>query len=229
MYRLRAVGAKSADRVRPSGDRSLRRIAAVDSVTVRAHISTPRENVFALISDVAARPAWCDHFMKDYRLLTPRSVGVGAGARFRLDWRGGTRYVEFTIVEERAPRRIVEEGRTGRLGRTRYGAEYELTSPSAGVTRVEVTLWTEPENPVERLREALGFRSFMRKRSRRALDRLRAILEEPPDGPLPRATIAGYEPRKAPRFGTRAGRGFRTQPDDGSLPASRPEPPRVAE
>ncbi|HLL86238.1 MAG TPA: SRPBCC family protein [Thermoleophilaceae bacterium] len=201
----------------------------MDSVTVHAHISAPREDVFALIADVAARPAWCDHFMKDYRLLTPRSTGVGAGARFRLDWRGGTRYVEYTIVDARSPRRIVEDGRTGRLGRTLYGAEYDLTSPSAGLTRVELTLWTEPENPVERLREALGFRSFMRKRSRRALDRLRAILEEDRDGPLARATIAGYEPRKAPRFGTRAGRSFRTEPDDGGLPAARPEPPKVAE
>ena len=229
MYRLKALRAKSANVSRPPGDRSLRRIAAVDSVTVRTHISAPREKVFALISDVAARPAWTNHFMKDYRLLTPRSVGVGAGARFRLDWRGGTRYVEFAIVEAHSPRRIVEHGRTGRLGRTRYGAEYELTSPAAGVTRVELTLWTEPENALERLRETLGFRSFMRKRSRRALDRLRAILEEPPDGQLPRATIAGYEPAKAPRFGARAGRGFRNEPDDGGLPAARPEPPKVAE
>jgi uncharacterized protein YndB with AHSA1/START domain len=228
VYRLHPVRAKCAFPARPPGDRPLRRIAAVDAVTVRAHISAPREEVFALLADVAARPAWCDHFMKDYRLVTPRSVGVGAGARFRLDWRGGTRYVEFTVVEERSPRRIVEEGRTGRLGRTRWGAEYELTSPSAGITRVELTVWTEPENPVERLREALGFRSFVRRRNRRALDRLRAILEEDHDGPLPRATIAGYEPRKSPRFGTGAGRSFREEPD-GGLPAWRSEPPKVAE
>ena len=196
---------------------------------MHAHISAPRERVFELIADVAARPAWCDHFMKDYRLLSPRTVGVGAGARFRLDWRGGTRYVEFTIVEARAPRKLVEEGRTGRLGRTRFGAEYELTMAGAGFTRVELTVWTEPENPIERVREALGFRRFMRRRCRRALVRLRAILEEGPDGPLARATIAGFEPRKAPRFGTRAGPRFRTEPDDGGLPASRPEPPRVAE
>ena len=195
---------------------------------MQTHISAPREEVYALIADVAMRPAWCDHFMKDYRLLTPRSVGVGAGGRFRLDWLGGTRYVEFTIVAERSPRRIVEEGRTGRLGRTRYGAEYELTSPSAGLTRVALTLWTEPENPVERFREALGFRSFMRGRSRRALERLRTVLEEGGRGPLSYATIAGYEPRKAPRFGTRTGRGFRAASDHGGLPASRPEPPKVA-
>jgi uncharacterized protein YndB with AHSA1/START domain len=201
----------------------------VDALTVRTHISAPRERVYGLLADVALRPAWCGHFMNDYRLVSPRSVGVGAGARFRLDWRGGTRYVEFTIVEARAPRRIVEDGRTGRLGRTLYGAEYELTLAEAGLTRVALTVWTEPENPIERLREALGFRSFMRKRSRKALDRLRAILEEGADGELSHATIAGYEPHKAPRFGTRAGRSFRTQSDGGALPAARPEPPKVGE
>ena len=201
----------------------------MDSVTVRTHISAPREQVYALIADVAARPAWCDHFQKDFRLVTPRSEGVGAGARYRLDWRGGTRYVEFTIIKERSPRRVVEEGRTGRLGHTRLGAEYELTSPSTGLTRVELTVWTEPENAGERLREALGFRTFMRKRSRRALDRLRAILEEGRSEELSRATIAAYEPRKAPRFGTRIGHGFLNHSDDDGLPAERPEPPKVAE
>jgi uncharacterized protein YndB with AHSA1/START domain len=200
----------------------------MDSVTVRAHISAPRERVYDTIADVALRPGWCDHLMKDSRLLTPRTVGVGAGARFRLDWRGGTRYVEFTIVEARRPRRIIEDGRTGRLGRTRYGADYELTSPSAGLTRVELTLWTEPENPLERLREALGFRSFMRTRAKRTLDRLRRILEGEETGPLPHATIAGFEAHTAPRFGVPIDRRFREH-TDGSLPASRPEPPRVAQ
>jgi hypothetical protein len=31
------------------------------------------------------------------------------------------------------------------------------------------------------------------------------IFEEPPDEPLARATVAGYEPAKAPRFGAPAG------------------------
>jgi uncharacterized protein YndB with AHSA1/START domain len=201
----------------------------MDAITVHTHVSAAREEVYDLIVDVGARPAWCDHFMKDFRLVTPRSVGEGAGARFRVDWRGGTRYVEFTLVEARRPRKVVEEGRTGRLGRTRYGTEYELTSPSAGLTRVELTVWTEVENRVERLREALGFRSFMRKRSRKALDRLRAILEEGEGRPLSHATIAGYEPWKAPRFGVHIHRGPGDSTDDGRLPAARPEPPRVAD
>ncbi len=198
-------------------------------VTVHAHISAPRSDVYALIADVAARPAWFDDFATDYRLLSPRSVGPGAGGRFRLDAPGGTRYVEFTIVDASPPERVVDEGRTGRLGRTRWAAEYELTEPAQGVTRVDLTISTEPENPIERLREALGFRRFVRRRSSQALERLRRVLEEGGDEPPARATIAGYEPRKAPRFGTPSARRFGGEPEGGALPAERPGPGRIGE
>lgn len=201
----------------------------MDPITVRAHISVPRERVYKLIADVAARPAWSDHYMHDYRLVTPRSVGAGAGARYRLDAPGATRYVEFTVVEARAPRRLVEEGRTGRLGRTRYGAEYELTEAGRGMTRVEMTVWTDPENLIERLRESIRFRGWLQRRAKKGLDRLRRILEEGGEEPLARATIAGYEARKAPRFGTRAGRGFSAADGATAPPEARPKPGRVGE
>lgn len=201
----------------------------MDAVTVHNHIAVPRERVYELIADVAARPAWTDHYMKDYRLVTPRSVGVGAGGRYRLDAPGGTRYVEFTLVEAIPPRRVVEEGRTGRLGRTRYGAEYELTEPASGVTRVSMTVWTEPENAIERIRESIGFRGYLGRRAKKGLDRLRRILEEGAGEPLARATIGGYEARKAPRFGTFARRGF-SAPEGETAPAeARPQPGRVGE
>jgi len=198
-------------------------------VTVHAQISAPPGDVYELIADVAARPAWLDHFAKDYRLLSPRSVGPGAGGRFRLDGPGGTRYVEFTIVDARPPRLVVDEGRTGRLGRTRWAAKYELTEPAEGVTRVDLTVSTEPENPIERLREAVGFDRFVRRRSAQALDRLRRILEESGEEAATRATIAGYEPRKAPRFGVSRGRRFGGDLEGGTLPAQRPGSGRVGE
>ena len=201
----------------------------MDAITVHSHISAPRERVYGLIADVAARPAWTDHYMKDYRLVTPRSVGVGAGARYRLDAPGATRYVEFTVVEAVAPRRLVEDGRTGRLGRTRYGAEYELTEPARGVTRVSMTVWTAPENLIERIRESIRFRGFLRRRARKSLDRLRRVLEENTGEPLARATIGGYEARKAPRFGTPAGRGFSASDGETAPPEARPQPGRVGE
>jgi uncharacterized protein YndB with AHSA1/START domain len=201
----------------------------VDAITVHSHISAPRALVYELIADVAARPAWTDHYTKDYRLVTPRSVGAGAGARYRLDAPGGTRYVEFTIVEAVSPRRVVEEGRTGRMGRTRYSAEYDLTEPSRGVTRVEVTIWTDPENLIERIRESIRFRRFLRRRLGKGLDRLRRIFEDGQHEPLARATIGGYETRKAPRFGTSAGRGFSAADGETAPAEARPQPGRVGE
>lgn len=201
----------------------------MDAFTVQSHISAPRQRVYELVADVAARPAWTDHYMRDFRLLTPRSVGVGAGGRYRLDAPGARRYVEFTIVEAIPPRRLAEEGRTGRLGRTRYGAEYELTEPARGLTRVSMTVWTEPENAIERFRESIRFRRYLRRRAKKGLDRLRRVLEEGTDEPLARATIAGYETRKAPRFGTRAALGFSAADGETAPPDARPQPGRVGE
>jgi len=201
----------------------------MDAITVHSHISAPRERVYELIADVAARPAWTDHYTKDYRLVTPRSVGAGAGARYRLDAPGGTRYVEFSLVEAISPRRVVEEGRTGRLGRTRYGAEYDLSEPARGVTRVDMTVWTEPENLIERIRESIRFRAYLRRRTQKALERLRRILEESKGEPLARATIGGYETGKAPRFGTSAGRGFSSSDGETAPAEARPQPGRVGE
>jgi hypothetical protein len=46
----------------------------------------------------------------------------------------------------------------------------------------------------------------MRRKTKRALDRLRMVFEEPDRVELRRATIAGFEPEKAARFGVHVGR-----------------------
>ena len=51
----------------------------------------------------------------------------------------------------------------------------------------------------------VGAASWTRRQTAKQLERLRMIFEEPPEEPLKRATIAGYEPAKAPRFGAPAG------------------------
>ena len=105
-------------------------------VTVSTVISAPREEVFDFVCDLAARPAYTDHFMDDYRLARVRPVGVGAAARFRLDAPMSNEYAELTITEADRPRRIVEEIRVGRRGRNRSVAVYDFTRESASVTRV---------------------------------------------------------------------------------------------
>jgi uncharacterized protein YndB with AHSA1/START domain len=173
-------------------------------VTVSAIISAPREDVFDFVSDLAARPSFTDHFMEDYRLARVQPIGVGAAARFKLDAPLANEYAELTIVKADRPRQIVEEIRVGRRGRNRSVAVYDFTRESATVTRVELTTFSEPATMTDRFKE-IGAAGWIRRKTRKALDRLRMIFEEPERVELKRATIAGYEPEKAARFGAYAG------------------------
>lgn len=166
-------------------------------VSVQTVISAPREQVFDALADLSRRIAWIDHYAEDYRLARVNPVGKGAAARFRA--RG--QWVEISLAEVDRPRRIVEEGRIGRIGRTRLAAVYELVAEGPGVTRVGLTAWTEPGHPLDALKESLGARRWLRRQLRTSLGRLRMVFEEPPPGPLARVTVAGYEPMKKARFG----------------------------
>jgi uncharacterized protein YndB with AHSA1/START domain len=176
----------------------------VREVTVSTVISAPREEVFDFVCDLAGRPAFTDHYLRDYRLARANPVGVGAAARFQLRGPLAKEYAELEIKKADRPREIVEELRVGRRGRNRGLAVYEFTIETGGSTRVELTTFSEPATPVDRLRE-IGAAGWMRRQTKKALERLRMIFEEPPKGELQRATIAGFEPAKAPRFGARAG------------------------
>src|SRR4051812_16486106 len=175
-------------------------------VSVSAIISAPREEVFDFVADLAARPSFTEHFMDDYRLARVQPVGVGAAARFKLDAPLANEYAELTITRADRPRQIVEEIRYGRRGRNRSVAVYDFSRESANVTRVELTTLSEPATVVDRLKE-IGAAGWIKRKTRKSLDRLRMVFEEPDRaGPKP-ATIAGYEPDKAARFGGDARRG----------------------
>jgi uncharacterized protein YndB with AHSA1/START domain len=177
---------------------------AVREVTVSTVISAPREQIFDFVCDLAGRPAYTDHFMSDYRLARVNPVGVGAASRFQLRAPFAKDYAELQITKVDRPRRIVEEVRVGRRGRNRSLAVYDFTSEGPSVTRVELTTFSEPATLVDRLRQ-LGAAGWIRRQTRKALERLRMIFEEPPRGELKRASIAGFDPDKAPRFGVHAG------------------------
>lgn len=170
--------------------------------TVHTSITAPREEVFDLVDDVAAKPAYSDHYLREFHLTRPHASGVGAAARFKLDPPVFSTWCELAIAESDRPRRIVERGRIWRLGRTPAAAVWEFVPDVHGVTRVELTVWTEPATRVDAAKEALGARGWLRRQTKTALERLRLALEEQPDAPLARATVAGYEPLTAPRFGS---------------------------
>jgi hypothetical protein len=170
-------------------------------VTVHAFISAPREELFDFIADLSVRPAWCDHFLDDFRLASPDAKGNGAGARFLLDAPGYKHYVESTTVEADSPLHILEALHGGRNGKSRGEWVWELSRQGTGLTRVETTLAWEPGTPREAFKEKFGSTRWTRRQLKIALERLRMIFEEQPDRPLARATIAAFEPLRSPRFG----------------------------
>ena len=153
------------------------------------------EDVFAYLVDVANHAEFTDHYLKDFRLTREDSIGVGAGARFRVDAPlNRFSWADITIVEATAPQRIVQRGRTGKYNRIRLVSSYEL-EPTAGSTRVTLTTETEqPRLPSDRIMEAIA-RGWFRRKQRKAVKRLAAILEEGRRRGA-RATIAAGGPRK---------------------------------
>lgn len=173
-------------------------------VTVDVHISAPRERVFDVVADLGARPAFTDHYLGDYRLARINPYGLGAAARFELRAPLAREYAELSIVEFDRPRRIVEDVRVGRRGRNRSLAVWEFLEEAGGLTHVELTTYSEPATLIDRLKE-IGAAGWVKRQTKLALERLRLIFEDPPEGELARVTVAGYEPQKAARFGARTG------------------------
>jgi uncharacterized protein YndB with AHSA1/START domain len=163
----------------------------VDPVTVTATVARPREEVFEYLADIANHAEFTDHFLKDFRLTREQSYGRGAGARYRVNMPlNRFPWADTTIVEFDPPYRLVEQGRAGKYNRIKVSTEYRLLEGAGDTTRVELTSETEPALVTDRLLEKLGARGWLRRQNRRALRRLRSILE---DNELRgrRATLAG--------------------------------------
>ncbi|HEX5852768.1 MAG TPA: SRPBCC family protein [Solirubrobacteraceae bacterium] len=151
----------------------------MDPLTVSIVVSAPRERVFDYLQDIANHPEFTDHYMVDWHLTRMDSVGRGAGARFRVTAPGNRfSWGDVTFTEVERPHRIVEVGRTGKNNRIRTLGVYELSDAQAGSTRVSFTLQTDPVTLSDRLMEGLGARKWLLRKNRRALRRLRGILEE---------------------------------------------------
>ena len=162
----------------------------MDPLTVSVTIARPREEVFEYLADIANHAEFCDHYLKDWHLTREESYGRGAGARFRIAAPGNRfPWGDTTFVEVDPPFRIVEQGRGGKYNRIKVTGIFTLTPGAGGTTRVEFTNEIEPAKLSDRILEKLGTRSWLRRKNRKALRRLRSILEEG-EGRGPRATIA---------------------------------------
>jgi uncharacterized protein YndB with AHSA1/START domain len=165
----------------------------LDPVTVSVTIDKPREEVFDYLADIANHAEFMDHFLKDWRLTRVESYGTGAGARFkstgRMDRFG---WGEMNFLRVDPPRQIVGVGRGGKYNRIKTYCEWTLEPINGGAgTRVEFVYETEPPLPTDKIVEVVsGRRGWWKRSARKALKRLRAILEEGRQRGQ-RATVAG--------------------------------------
>jgi len=162
----------------------------VDSITVSVTIARPREEIFEYLADIANHAEFTDHYLKDWHLTREESYGLGAGARFKLAMPGNRfPWGDATFVEFERPYRIVEAGSGGKFNRIKTTGVYTLTPGPSGTTRVEFTNEIEPALLTDRILQKFGVRSWLKRKNRKALRRLRSILEEG-EGRGKRATIA---------------------------------------
>jgi uncharacterized protein YndB with AHSA1/START domain len=163
----------------------------VEPFTVETTISRPREEVFEYLADIANHAEFSDHYLVDWHLTREDSYGAGAGARFRIKApRARFNWADMTFAEVQPPFRIVERGRGGKYNRIRMLGTYTLSPGAGGTTRVEYTLETLPVMPSDHLMERLGGGAWLRRKTKKAMGRLRSILEEDRDRGR-RATVAG--------------------------------------
>jgi len=161
----------------------------MDPVTVNVSIGRPPAEVFEYLADIANHPEFSDHYLRDWRLTREDSYGEGAGARYRVRARAKRfGWADVTFIEVVPPYKIVGVGRGGKYNRIKTFHEWVLAPGPGGGTRVQYTTETEPVLPTDRL--VFPGRGWFRRKTNRALKRLRDILEED-RGRGARATVAG--------------------------------------
>ena len=172
----------------------------MDPVSADVLISRPPEEVFAYLADVANHSEFMGHFTRDWHLTREDTFGLGAGVRFAFTQRRQKYpWIDQTIHELEAPRRIVMVGRTGKFNRIRTLTSWELEPTSGGGTKATVSFEKVPKMPSDRLTEGKGFH---RAKWRKTVKVLRDVLEGEREAG-PRATIAGgaRKPASGFRFG----------------------------
>jgi uncharacterized protein YndB with AHSA1/START domain len=151
----------------------------LDPFTVSTTIDLPREQVFEYLSDIANHAEFTDHYLVDWHLTRVDSYGQGAGARFRVKAPlNRFAWADMTLADLQRPFKIVERGRGGKFNRIKMIGTYEILETHSGGTRVEYTYETDARLPSDVIPEILGGRGWTKRKAKKALRRLRAILED---------------------------------------------------
>jgi uncharacterized protein YndB with AHSA1/START domain len=173
----------------------------VEPLTLSTTIAKPREEVFEYLADVANHEEFSDHCMVDWHLTREDSYGRGAGARFRVKSRFDRfSYGDITLTELRPPEQILATGRAGRFNRIRTRSTWTLEEDGPGRTKVTFQTQSTPVLKSDELMEKLlRVRVATARCHRRALERLRSILESD-EGRGGHTTISGGARKPASGF-----------------------------
>ena len=82
-------------------------------IRAEIEVDAPREAAYALISDLARRPTFTDHFLTGFHLTRLEARGEGAGARFRVKAPLRSPWEDTSIVALEEPFKIEEMPATG--------------------------------------------------------------------------------------------------------------------
>jgi hypothetical protein len=149
----------------------------MQSVTVSTTIDRPGDAVFDHLDDLALHEAFTDHFLVDWDITSASSVGVGAAARMRAKGAGKHPWIEIVVVDSKRPERTVEHGCGGKHMQRRTSGTYRLEPAPGGATKVFFTNEFEPTSLGERIQAPFA-RAYLRRQNGKALQRLKAVLEE---------------------------------------------------
>lgn len=173
----------------------------MEPLSLSTTIAKPREEVFEYLADVANHQEFNDHCMVDWHLTREDSYGHGAGARFRVKSRFDRfSYGDITLAELTPPERIVATGRSGRFNRIHTLTTWTLEDDGGGGTKVTFEMQSTPVLRSDELMEKfLRVRVAMMRCHKRALERLRSILESG-EGRGGRTTVSGGARKPASGF-----------------------------
>jgi len=151
----------------------------VDPFTVSTNVALPREQVFEYLADIANHAEFTDHYLVDWRLTRVDSYGEGAGARFRVRQPlNRFAWADATLADLQRPFKIVERGRGGKFNRIKMIGTYEILEAQGGGSKVQYTFETDAHVPSDVIPEILGGRGWTKRKAKKAMRRLKAILEE---------------------------------------------------
>jgi uncharacterized membrane protein len=137
-------------------------------ITVSTTVEKPIEEVFAFLDVMENHEAFTDHFLVDWNVIDRDHAQVRAATP------GGER-IDIAVVERRPPVGIVGRTSAAAANRATRGT-YALEQISATRTRVLFELVYETTPVADRLVAPL-VRMYLRRVSRRAMDRLAALLD----------------------------------------------------